>query len=74
MFEPLCGQNDMPIVWPADLRGLCLVPFQINTHYIDEVSAATRHTPHATRGSSSSHTQCTRTPLATARDVHCVSL
>lgn len=28
--------NDMPIVWPeAGLHGLCLVPFQINTHYID---------------------------------------
>ena len=28
--------NDMPIVWPDSLDGLCFVPFQINTHYIDE--------------------------------------
>ena len=27
--------NDMPIVWPRSPKGLNLVPFQINTHYID---------------------------------------
>jgi dipeptidase E len=27
--------NDMPIVWPADLGALGLVPFQINPHYTE---------------------------------------
>ncbi len=27
--------NDMPIVWPQSSKALDLVPFQINTHYID---------------------------------------
>mmetsp|Transcript_19486 Transcript_19486/g.44789 ORF Transcript_19486/g.44789 Transcript_19486/m.44789 type:complete len:340 (-) Transcript_19486:671-1690(-) len=36
--------NDMPIVWPeAGLGGLCLVPFQINTHYIDEARELKNH-------------------------------
>ena len=35
--------NDMPIVWPETLNGLSLVPFQINTHYIDEARELQNH-------------------------------
>jgi len=35
--------NDMPIVWPASLAGLGLVPFQINTHYIDPEREVKHH-------------------------------
>lgn len=36
--------NDMPIVWPErGLDGLGLVPFQINTHYIDEERELKNH-------------------------------
>jgi peptidase E len=36
--------QDMPIVWPAGgLGGLGLVPFQLNTHYIDEEREVKAH-------------------------------
>lgn len=35
--------NDMPIVWPRSLAGLGLVPFQINTHYIDSGREVKHH-------------------------------
>ena len=36
--------NDMPIVWPeSGLGGLHLVPFQINTHFIDEERELKNH-------------------------------
>ena len=33
----------MAIVWPAGLHGLGIVPFQINTHYIDEHREISNH-------------------------------
>jgi len=27
--------NDMPVVWPADLHALALLPFNLNPHYLD---------------------------------------
>jgi dipeptidase E len=27
--------NDMPVVWPADLQALALLPFNLNPHYVD---------------------------------------
>lgn len=34
----------VPIVWPSlGLHGLCLIPFQINTHYIDEARELQNH-------------------------------
>lgn len=35
--------NDMPIVWPKSLAGLGLIPFQINTHYIDSEREVKHH-------------------------------
>ena len=35
--------NDMPIVWPEGLNGLNLVPFQVNTHFIDEERELKNH-------------------------------
>jgi dipeptidase E len=35
--------NDMPIVQPATLAALCLIPFQINTHYIDREREVAHH-------------------------------
>jgi len=35
--------NDMPICWPRSLAGLGLVPFQINTHYIDAAREVEHH-------------------------------
>ncbi|CAK0847182.1 unnamed protein product [Prorocentrum cordatum] len=35
--------NDMPIVCPPSFAGMCLVPFQINTHYIDKEREVKHH-------------------------------
>lgn len=35
--------NDMPIVQPPSFAGICLVPFQINTHYIDKEREVKHH-------------------------------
>src|SRR5262249_11850935 len=33
--------NDMPIVWPASLESLGLLPFQLNCHYVDADPSST---------------------------------
>lgn len=35
--------NDMPIVSPPSFAGMCLIPFQINTHYIDKEREVKHH-------------------------------